>query len=421
MLVLRAGIKNAISRVTLMSAADKPFDVFISHSTQDGHAASAIKQHLHAAGLKCWKAPDDIHPGESWPSAITRALSICRVMVLVWSRNSLASKEVAKELTLAMRNGLTVIPFRIEDVEPTAEWDYHLANTHWMDAFPGDLAPYVEQLASRIHGLLTYGSSADAAVLGKSAPRGRSTSIKQWSIAAVAVALAAVGAVSGAFWFFSALPLEPAVASKAEPEPPGLVSATTDEMDALREKAKQAEMEKAKALQEVSAMEKESLRQAAQRAEAEKHLALERAAQAEAAAREAEQSAQRANVSAVDSRRLPAGGEPSAEKRKYSLQLPSPERFPSYGIWLFPDSSTRILGESELRQLGTEDLWRARNEIYARRGYIFQSDRGKKFARSLGSAYRPIYADEDAVLSAMNGIERSNIERIRRFEKSLGR
>lgn len=134
-------------------------DVFISHSRQDTEAASAIKQHLHAAGLTCWTAPDDINPGASWPSAIMRALSVCRVMVLVWSRHSLASKEVAKELTLAMRNGLTVIPFRIEDVQPTSEWDYHLANTHWMDAFPGQLQAYAEKLAARIRAVLHEGGA----------------------------------------------------------------------------------------------------------------------------------------------------------------------------------------------------------------------------------------------------------------------
>jgi hypothetical protein len=145
-----------------MPASDRHFEVFISHSRQDAHAASAIKQHLQTSGLKCWKAPDDIYPGESWPSAITRALSACRVMVLVWSRNSLASPEVSKELTIAMRNGLTVIPFRIEDVQPTSEWDYHLANTHWMDAFPGDLAIFVESLAARIQGVI--GNSNDSAI-----------------------------------------------------------------------------------------------------------------------------------------------------------------------------------------------------------------------------------------------------------------
>jgi non-ribosomal peptide synthetase component E (peptide arylation enzyme) len=55
--------------------AAKPFDIFISHSSKDTLAASAIKQHLQNRGLRCWKAPDDIQPGESWPQAIMRAIS----------------------------------------------------------------------------------------------------------------------------------------------------------------------------------------------------------------------------------------------------------------------------------------------------------------------------------------------------------
>jgi hypothetical protein len=128
--------------------SEKNFDVFISHSSKDALAASAIKQHLQGVGIRCWKAPDDIKPGESWPQAILRALGNCHAMVLVWSSNSTTSGEVSKELTLAMRNNITVVPFRIEDVKASGEWEYHLANTHWMDAFAGDMESYFSGLTS---------------------------------------------------------------------------------------------------------------------------------------------------------------------------------------------------------------------------------------------------------------------------------
>jgi len=95
--------------------------------------ANAIKQGLQSHGIRCWKAPDDIFPGESWPAAITRAISICKAMVLVWSSNSIGSHEVSKELTLAMTKGLMVIPYKIENIPPNGEWEYHLANSHWLD------------------------------------------------------------------------------------------------------------------------------------------------------------------------------------------------------------------------------------------------------------------------------------------------
>ena len=128
--------------------SEKNFDVFISHSSKDALAASAIKQHLQGVGIRCWKAPDDIMPGESWPQAILRALGNCHAMVLVWSSNSTTSGEVSKELTLAMRNNITVVPFRIEDVKASGEWEYHLANTHWMDAFAGDMENHFSGLTS---------------------------------------------------------------------------------------------------------------------------------------------------------------------------------------------------------------------------------------------------------------------------------
>ncbi|MEB3210113.1 MAG: toll/interleukin-1 receptor domain-containing protein, partial [Leptolyngbyaceae bacterium] len=111
-----------------------PYDVFISHSSRDSLTASGMKQALQNKGIRCWKAPDDILPGESWPSAIMRAISGCRVMILVWTENAMSSSEVSKELTLAMRNNLVVVPYRIENVQPVGDWEYHLANTHWMDA-----------------------------------------------------------------------------------------------------------------------------------------------------------------------------------------------------------------------------------------------------------------------------------------------
>jgi len=111
-----------------------PYDVFISHSSRDSLTASGMKQALQNKGIRCWKAPDDILPGESWPSAIMRAISSCRVMILVWTENAMSSSEVSKELTLAMRYKLVLVPYRIDNVQPIGDWEYHLANTHWMDA-----------------------------------------------------------------------------------------------------------------------------------------------------------------------------------------------------------------------------------------------------------------------------------------------
>jgi hypothetical protein len=86
--------------------------------------------------------------------------------------------------------------------------------------------------------------------------------------------------------------------------------------------------------------------------------------------------------------------------------------------WIFADSSTRRLQPGELRVRSAEQLWRARNEIYARHGYIFSSERGKAFTRMLGGAYRPVSADGDRIEAGFNDIEQYNIDLVRSFESN---
>lgn len=91
---------------------------------------------------------------------------------------------------------------------------------------------------------------------------------------------------------------------------------------------------------------------------------------------------------------------------------------PKGDVWLFPDSSLRKLGDEELSSLGKEQLWRARNEIFARRGFIFATEKGKRFSESLGPAYQPLSSDADEILASMNPVERHNVEVIESIEKA---
>lgn len=99
-------------------------------------------------------------------------------------------------------------------------------------------------------------------------------------------------------------------------------------------------------------------------------------------------------------------------------QAPPPNASQNQGVWIFPDSSLRNLMLSEVSALNAEDLWRARNEIYARNGLIFTTPRGKAFAESLGDDYRGLDADQNRILGRMNKIERFNLELIKSVEIS---
>jgi len=110
------------------------FDVFISYSSRDDQFSRAAKDILQLKGYRCWRAPEDLNPGQEWDAGITEAIEQCRVMVLVMTRDSAASDQVSRELVLAAQGDLIIIPLRLHAIDIPAKWKYYLAGTHWLEA-----------------------------------------------------------------------------------------------------------------------------------------------------------------------------------------------------------------------------------------------------------------------------------------------
>ncbi|MFH1138178.1 MAG: YARHG domain-containing protein [Pseudomonadota bacterium] len=84
----------------------------------------------------------------------------------------------------------------------------------------------------------------------------------------------------------------------------------------------------------------------------------------------------------------------------------------NFSPWIFPDSDKKYLDKSEIIYLDKETLWKARNEIFARKGYIFSSDKGRNYAQSLGDAYIP---KTNSI--SLNDFERYNVQLLKEHEK----
>ena len=78
----------------------------------------------------------------------------------------------------------------------------------------------------------------------------------------------------------------------------------------------------------------------------------------------------------------------------------------------FPQASERLLTASDLQGLSKFDLKIMRNEIFARHGYIFQTNEMKNYFQSQ-SWYTPKYRDISSLLS---NIEQKNVALIKRYE-----
>src|ERR1700686_2035602 len=101
--------------------------VFLSFASNDRKAAETICKAVEQRGLSCWIATRNISPGENFQEAITRAIRSSKVMILVFSAHSNNSLDVKKEIALAGRYNVVVVPVRVEDVVPSDALTYELA------------------------------------------------------------------------------------------------------------------------------------------------------------------------------------------------------------------------------------------------------------------------------------------------------
>ena len=135
--------------------------IFISYSSKDQKIARTIAQALEARGQRCWIASRDVLAGDNFQEAIVRALREAKVMLLVFSANANNSDEIKKELVLAGRHRVTVVPVRVEDVVPNDAFSYELATRQWVDLFQ-DWESQIEQLVGQVEMILAAPISTTA-------------------------------------------------------------------------------------------------------------------------------------------------------------------------------------------------------------------------------------------------------------------
>lgn len=213
-----------------------PHDAFISYSSHDKATADATCAALEASGVRCWIAPRDITPGAEWSEAIIDAISHCRVMILVFSANANDSPQIRREVERAVNKGVSILPLRIQDIEPAHSLEYFIGTVHWLDALSPPLEAHLLRLTEAVKTLLQLDPTPPRiapAPIAAAAPRLPSSRPRALVVAMIGLAVFAVAAAgAGIWWRFvprqetpapvspqpaSAPP--PAAAAKAEVEP----------------------------------------------------------------------------------------------------------------------------------------------------------------------------------------------------------
>jgi len=125
-------------------------DVFVSYSSKDKVVADSIVASMEKNGIRCWYAPRDINPGQSWAEAISEAIDQSRLFLIIFSENSNQSKQVLGEVNIAINDELIVLPFRIENLEPQGAMRLHLGPQHWLDAYDPSWESHIIKLVETV-------------------------------------------------------------------------------------------------------------------------------------------------------------------------------------------------------------------------------------------------------------------------------
>ncbi len=142
-------LKNAVSKSYVKKES---LLVFISYSNEDRSIADLLCQKLEKQGISVWYAPRDIHQG-NYALAIVQAISSCTHFVTIISRSSMASEHVLNEIDLAfeqLKRGVILLPFRVDDEDLRAEFNYYLKRQQWMEAQKPPVEKRIDEFISKV-------------------------------------------------------------------------------------------------------------------------------------------------------------------------------------------------------------------------------------------------------------------------------
>ena len=144
----------------------------------------------------------NIKPGADYSGAIVKAIGEAKALVLVLSTHSNESEHVKREVERAVSRGVSIIPFRIEEVLPSQALEYFISTTQWVDAFTPPLEKHVDYLVANLKEQVPPEAKATKAAEPEAPhpPRAASPTTKRWFLTIpglVTLAAAAVLVVTG--------------------------------------------------------------------------------------------------------------------------------------------------------------------------------------------------------------------------------
>ena len=108
--------------------------MFISYAKEDRNLVEQVVTELESSGRRCWVSYRDIPGGESsWAGAIAGAIATSRMVVVIVTRNSIGSKQVLREVTLADDENIPFVPFCLDDAPLSKDLRYFFSTAQRLE------------------------------------------------------------------------------------------------------------------------------------------------------------------------------------------------------------------------------------------------------------------------------------------------
>jgi TolB-like protein len=193
--------------------------VFISYASHDAPVAQKVCSALEAAGFLCWIAPRNVVPGTLYAEGIVRAIDESTIVVLILSKQGIASAHVGKELERATSKRHPIIALRTDAGQLTPAFEYFLNESQWIEAGSGRTDAAIAQLVGAV------GQHLSRAPATSNVPNARTTgrrSVKPRQVWVIAASLMVLG-LAAAYLIADKAWLSRPLRDKTEATAPGVV------------------------------------------------------------------------------------------------------------------------------------------------------------------------------------------------------
>ena len=157
-----------------------PADVFISYSSNDQDKVVKLADKLRTAGVSIWVDESGIGAATLWSKEIAGAIKGCKVLVLMVTPNSVTSKNVVKEVSLAAEQNKQILPVILEPTQIPEALEYHLAGIQHLDVSGMSAPESAEEILPALQRLLGL-ESEEVNAVGHAVRASRRRSVNIWS------------------------------------------------------------------------------------------------------------------------------------------------------------------------------------------------------------------------------------------------